>query len=208
MLCGITRVAMAAFLWAGLAGQPEAASVRGSANATVVGVTGTVSSLIELQRALGVLTTSTVTQDAGTSGPVLSQPAPRPQVSGGQAAQVSIGGVPNQTFALSVTDQLVTVTESGELLVTKFSHNAGVSPLIGPDGTALIDVGIEESVGSAEDLDSFETAAGRVFGENLGLIEVTIPTVLGSQTLTIQRPDHFGPNLFGETFFTILVSYN
>ena len=204
MACGMTAVS------------PVQAGSSVSSNATVrivrpAGVIG----VQELSNAQGFLAAPSQSSDPLTQA---AAPAARPRVAppssgGALAAAIAISGVPNQTFSLAITDSLVVVTDQGELVVTSFDHNAGDNPTIGGDGAAQIAIGAKSQGGSPATLQDLATNAGGndPAGEAIidpNIINVTVQTADGPQVLRIQRPDSFGPSIFGEKFFTVLVSYN
>ena len=97
--------------------------------------------LQELSNAQGFLTAP----DSGGADPLTQAASPArrgavapPSSGGALAAAIAISGAPNQSFSLTLTDSLVVVTDTGELVVTNFDHNAGNSPTIGGDGAAQI----------------------------------------------------------------------
>ena len=150
---------------------------------------------------------------AAAASPVQRGPVTPPASGGALAAAIAISGEPNQTFSLTLTDSLVVVTDSGELVVTNFDHNAGSSPTIGGDGAAQIAIGAKSQSGSPANLQQLTTNAGGFgAGESQtadpNLVAVTVQTPEGPQVIQVQRPDSFGPTIFGEKFFTVLVSYN
>jgi len=193
-------------------GTPRAAGATGTASVTIALPAGVVG-LQQLSNANGFLAPPEAAFAAGAA-PLGFSPAAAPPPSGGLAAAVAISGVPNQTFSLTLTDTLVIVTDAGELVVTSFDHNAGASPTIGGDGAARISIGATARPGNAQTLQQLQTQSGGATPEGGpaadgdGIVEVTVQTEDGPQVLRVQRPDNFGPNLFGEKFFTVLVSYN
>lgn len=201
-------LAAAAFL----PGDLRAASASGTASVVITLPAGVVG-LQELSNANGFLAPAEVSI-ADAVAPIGFSPAAAPPPSGGLAAAVSISGVPNQAFSLTLTDTLVIVTETGEVVVTSFDHNAGASPAIGGDGSARISIGASARPGNAQALQQLQTQSGAgapeggAGADGPGIVQVTVQTENGPQVLRVQRPDNFGPNLFGEKFFTVLVSYN
>ena len=190
-------------------------SLSSNATVTVVRPAGVVG-LQELSNAQGFLAppaAASADPQAQAAAPA-PRPSPAPPPSGGAlAAAIAISGVPNQTFSLAVTDSLVVVTDSGELVVTNFEHNAGDNPTIGGDGAAQISIGARSQNGSPAALQELSTNAGGGGGDasefqDPNIIAVTVQTEDGPQILQVQRPDSFGPTIFGEKFFTVLVSYN
>lgn len=171
--------------------------------------------LQELSNAQGFL----APPDAGGADPfaAAASPAPRGPVrrpaNGALAAAIAISGEPNQSFSLTLTDSLVVVTDTGELVVTNFDHDAGNNPTIGRDGAAQISIGARSQNGSPASLQQLTTNAGGLSPEPEGatdpnIVTVTVQTAEGPQEIQIQRPDNFGPTIFGEKFFTVMVSYN
>ncbi len=172
--------------------------------------------LQELSNAQGFLTAP----NSGGADPLAqaASPAQRgavapPSSGGALAAAIAISGAPNQSFSLTLTDSLVVVTDTGELVVTNFDHNAGNSPTIGGDGAAQIAIGAKSQSGSPATLQQLTTNAGGPAPGADGavdpnLVAVTVQTAEGPQIIQIQRPDNFGPTIFGEKFFTVMVSYN
>ena len=172
--------------------------------------------LQELSNAQGFL----AAPDAGGADPLTQAASPArrgpvaPPPSGGAlAAAIAISGAPNQSFSLTLTDSLVVVTDTGELVVTNFDHNAGNSPTIGGDGAAQIAIGARSQSGSPETLQQLTTNAGGTApgadgAADPNIVAVTVQTAEGPQVIQIQRPDNFGPTIFGEKFFTVMVSYN
>lgn len=195
-----------------LPGDLRAASASGTAS-VVISLPAGVVGLQELSNANGFLAPAEVSVSDAVA-PIGFSPAAAPPPSGGLAAAVSISGVPNQAFSLTLTDTLVIVTETGEVVVTSFDHNAGASPAIGGDGSARISIGATARPGNAQALQQLQTQSGAGAPEGGGgtggdgFVQVTVQTENGPQVLRVQRPDNFGPNLFGEKFFTVLVSYN
>lgn len=170
--------------------------------------------LQELSNAQGFL----AAPDAGGADPLTQAASPArrgpvaPPPSGGAlAAAIAISGAPNQSFSLTLTGSLVVVTDTGELVVTNFDHNAGSSPTIGGDGAAQIAIGAKSQSGSPATLQQLTTnAGGPAPGDaaDPNIVAVTVQTAEGPQVIQIQRPDNFGPTIFGEKFFTVMVSYN
>ncbi len=147
------------------------------------------------------------------ASPARRGPVAPPSSGGALAAAIAISGFPNQSFSLTLTDSLVVVTDTGELVVTNFDHNAGSSPTIGGDGAAQIAIGAKSQSGSPATLQQLTTNAGGPAPGADGtadpnLVAVTVLTAEGPQVIQIQRPDNFGPTIFGEKFFTVMVSYN
>lgn len=190
-------------------------SIVSSTSVQIVRPAGVVG-LQELSNAQGFLSPP----DAGGVDPLVQAAAPArraavspPSAGGTLAAAIAISGVPNQTFSLTLTDSLVVVTDTGELVVTNFDHSAGSSPTIGSDGAAQIAIGAKTQGGSPATLQQLTTNAGGP-GEgdaaavDPNLVAVTVQTPEGPQVIQIARPDSFGATIFGEKFFTVLVSYN
>lgn len=149
---------------------------------------------------------------AEAASPTSRGPVRRPS-NGALAAAIAISGVPNQSFSLTLTDSLVVVTDTGELVVTNFEHDAGNNPTIGRDGAAQISIGARSQSGSPASLQQLTTNAGGPGpdadgGLDPSIVAVTVQTAEGPQVIQIQRPDSFGPTIFGEKFFTVMVSYN
>lgn len=190
-----------------------------TANATVqiirpAGVIG----LQELSNAQGFLAAPDAAA-AAAADPLAQAASPAPrgavrQPSGGAlAAAIAISGAPNQSFSLTLTDSLVVVTDTGELVVTNFAHDAGANPTIGSDGAAQIAIGATSQSGSPATLQQLTTNAGGPAPDagaaaDPNIVAVTVQTAEGPQVIQIQRPDNFGPTIFGEKFFTVMVSYN
>ncbi len=65
--------------------------------------------------------------------------------SSNQPAQFSISGVPYQAFSVSLPESVLTETPEGKVVLTRFFHNAGAVPVIGPTGKGAFSV-----VGQAE----------------------------------------------------------
>ena len=196
-------------------GAAQGASVSTSVTVQIIRPAGVVG-LQELNNAQGFLSPPAADadgEDAAAAPTVQTGPITPPASGGALAAAIAISGAPNQTFSLKVTDSLVVVTDSGELVVTNFDHNAGASPTIGANGAAQIAIGAKSQSGSPENLQQLSTQAG---GPGPGadgqsdpnVVAVLVNTDDGPQVIKIQRPDNFGPNIFGEKFFTVLVSYN
>ena len=142
---------------------------------------------------------------------VRTDPLTAPSTGGALAGAIAISGEPNQAFSLTLTDSLVVVTDTGELLVTNFDHNAGANPMIGGDGAAEITIGAKSHAGGPDALQQLSTNAGGPAGEGQtdpNVVSVLVQTQRGSKIVKIRRPDNFGPTIFGEKFFTVLVSYN
>ncbi|PIW25693.1 MAG: hypothetical protein COW30_18950 [Rhodospirillales bacterium CG15_BIG_FIL_POST_REV_8_21_14_020_66_15] len=192
---------------------PSAAgsSVTTSATVEILRPAGVIG-LQELSNAQGFLASPDSAAAAEGGAPLAAGPIAPPPSGGALAAAIAISGAPNQTFSLVVTDTLVVVTETGELVVTSFDHNAGDNPTIGGDGAARIAIGATTQSGSPETLQQLSTNAGGGGADGAAqapsIVAVTVQTAEGPQTVRIQRPDAFGPTIFGEKFFTVLVSYN
>ena len=123
-------------------------------------------------------------------------------------AGLALTGVPG-TAGSAVADSAV----SSRVTVTNFDHNAGSSPTIGGDGAAQIAIGAKSQSGSPANLQQLTTNAGGPApgadgGIDPNIVAVTVQTAEGPQVIQIQRPDNFGPTIFGEKFFTVMVSYN
>jgi hypothetical protein len=216
---GRTALAAAFGLFAAGFLAPQAAagsSVSSGATVTIVQPAGVIG-VQELSNGQGFLAPPATVgegQAAPADAPLVRNTPIAPPPSGGAlAASVAISGAPNQAFSLTITDSLVVVTETGELVVTNFDHNAGTSPMIGSDGAAQIAIGATAQNASPDALQNLATnAGGPPAGDGAGadpnIITVTVQTEDGPQAIQIQRPDNFGPTIFGEKFFTVLVSYN
>tara|TARA_Y100000813_G_scaffold138571_1_gene100455 strand:- start:641 stop:1303 length:663 start_codon:yes stop_codon:yes gene_type:complete len=209
LVCLIVCLHLAGAAWAGSSG----ATVSSSATVQIIRPAGVVG-LQELSNAQGFLTpTEQATDPAVIRGLPLvrSGPVTAPSTGGTLAGAIAISGEPNQAFSLTLTDSLVVVTDTGELLVTNFDHNAGANPMIGGDGAAEIAIGAKSHAGGADALQQLSTNAGTPDGEaqsDPNVVAVLVQTPKGPRIVKIRRPDNFGPTIFGEKFFTVLVSYN
>ena len=202
-----------------LAGGAMAGSkVTANATAQIIRPAGVIG-LQELSNAQGFLAAPDAAAAAAAADPLAQAASPAPrgavrQPSGGAlAAAIAISGAPNQSFSLTLTDSLVVVTDAGELVVTNFAHDAGANPTIGSDGAAQIAIGATSQSGSPANLQQLTTNAGSPAPGADGAVDpnivaVTVQTAEGPQVIQIQRPDNFGPTIFGEKFFTVMVSYN
>jgi hypothetical protein len=211
----LPALAAAVLVQAAFAGAAAAgSSLKANATVQIIRPAGVIG-VQELSNAQGFL----AAPDAGGADPLVqaASPAQRGPVqqpsSGALAAAIAISGAPNQSFSLTLTDSLVVVTDTGELVVTNFDHNAGANPTIGRDGAAQISIGATSQSGSPATLQQLTTNAGGPApgadgGTDPDIVAVTVQTAEGPQVIQIQRPDNFGPTIFGEKFFTVMVSYN
>lgn len=212
--CSAAAAGLALSLAWAAPGAAQGASVSTNATVQILRPAGIIG-LQELNNAPGFLAPPDAAADGedAAAPTVQSGPITPPASGGALAAAIAISGAPNQTFSLNITDSLVVVTDSGELVVTNFDHNAGSSPTIGANGAAQIAIGAKAQSGSSDTLQQLSTqAAGPGPGADgqadSNIVAVVVNTDDGPQVIKIQRPDNFGPNIFGEKFFTVLVSYN
>lgn len=70
-----------------------------------------------------------------------------------QPALFSISGVPDQTFSISVPLPGTATSDQGSIEFVVFEHNAGTTPTIGADGTAVFAVGAQVKINEPSELD-------------------------------------------------------
>jgi hypothetical protein len=90
-------------------------------------------------------------------------PAP---LGGGGPAVVSISGQPNQVLAISLPSDVAAMASGGEVSVTGFSHNGGMTPSINADGSGSFS--ITAKVESPTQGDQNGTQGGAQSGSNQG----------------------------------------
>lgn len=62
-------------------------------------------------------------------------------IDGASSATIVISGAPNQTVGLLIDNNVNFGNGARTISVSSFTHDGGVSPALGPDGTATIDLG-------------------------------------------------------------------
>lgn len=121
-----------------------------------------------------------------------------------QPAMFSISGIPDQTFSISVPQPGSTTSNRGQVEFVSFEHNAGATPTIGSDGTAVFAVGAQVKFTEFIELDL--TAAADQNGENL--ISEDNPNGTPAEKIGMPKVNPFGVQAVSNGFLNILVSYN
>jgi len=121
-----------------------------------------------------------------------------------QPAMFSISGIPDQTFSISVPQPGSATSGRGQVEFVSFEHNAGTTPTIGSDGTAVFAVGAQVKFTEFLDLDI--TAADAQNGENL--ITEDNPNGTPAEKVGMPKVNPFGVQAVSNGFLNILVSYN
>lgn len=110
-----------------------------------------------------------------------------------QPALFSISGIPDQTFSISVPLPGSASSDQGQIDFVAFEHNAGTTPTIGADGTAVFSVGakvkISDAGGDPQTADNANKDAPKA--------DAAMPKV-----------NPFGVQAVSNGFLNILVSYN
>jgi len=160
---------------------------------------------------------------AGTGGSGSgSQPAAGPRfASGGQSARsvlgsgaaVSVSGVPNQTFGISLPGKTEFITGGANIVIDSFLHDAGTTPTTGNDGNAVVNLGAQFG-GGVNNNASTGTPPARnqaTVGNSVGLPTANVnsggastdPAGSGARPLATLRPV-----VTASPFVNITISYN
>lgn len=118
-------------------------------------------------------------------------------------ALFSISGVPDQTFSIIVPQPGAARSGQGNIEFVGFEHNAGLTPTIGADGTAVFAVGAQVKIDEPAELDftTNETADGET------AITPDKPATPAEQ-VGMPKINPFGIQSVANGFLNVLVSYN
>ncbi|HEY9081612.1 DUF4402 domain-containing protein [Magnetovibrio sp.] len=121
-----------------------------------------------------------------------------------QPALFSISGIPDQTFSISVPQPGSATSKQGKVQFVSFEHNAGTTPTIGADGTAVFAVGAQVKFTEFLQLDlTMDTGPG---GEpNISQAD---PNGTPAEKVGMPKVNPFGVQAVSNGFLNILVSYN
>jgi len=125
-----------------------------------------------------------------------------------QPALFSISGIPDQTFSISVPQPGSATSGQGEVEFVSFEHNAGTTPTIGSDGTAVFAVGAQVKFTERLELDL--NAAADPSGATGASTENSADNPDGTPAEKVGMPkvNPFGVQAVSNGFLNILVSYN
>jgi len=121
-----------------------------------------------------------------------------------QPALFSISGIPDQTFSISVPLPGSASSDQGEVEFVSFEHNAGTTPTIGADGTAVFAVGAKVKISEPKELD-FIAGTGP---DGEPTITVDDKTASPAENAGMPKVNPFGVQAVSNGFLNILVSYN
>jgi len=121
-----------------------------------------------------------------------------------QPALFSISGIPDQTFSISVPQPGSATSSQAQVEFVSFEHNAGTTPTIGSDGTAVFAVGAQVKFSEFIELDL--TAATGPNGETP--ISADNPDGTPAEKVGMPKVNPFGVQAVSNGFLNILVSYN
>lgn len=121
-----------------------------------------------------------------------------------QPAMFSISGIPDQTFSISVPQPGSATSGQGQVEFVSFEHNAGTTPTIGSDGTAVFAVGAQVKFTEFIELDL--TAAANQNGDNP--TSADNPNGTPAEKVGMPKVNPFGVQAVSNGFLNILVSYN
>ena len=188
----------------------DAAGTSGLASVEVVASPSALGALSNFQ--IGVQKTTTGSTIINVSPDTLQTASGQPDQNDGlgrmQPALFSISGIPDQTFSISVPQPGSASSGQGQVEFVSFEHNAGTTPTIGSDGTAVFAVGAQ--VKFTEFVGLGLTAAGEPNGEAANAAENhnTTPGATPAEKVGMPKVNPFGVQAVSNGFLNILVSYN
>lgn len=121
-----------------------------------------------------------------------------------QPALFSISGIPDQTFSISVPLPGSSRSQQGQIDFVSFEHNAGTTPTIGADGTAVFAVGAKVKITEPQELD-FTMEVGP---DGEATIAAQDPNASPAEKVGMPKVNPFGIQAVSNGFLNILVSYN
>ncbi len=120
-----------------------------------------------------------------------------------QPAIFSISGIPYQAFSIIIPTASTTVGDGGAIEFMDFRHNAGQTPSIGADGSAVFAVGARIRL--------TDTGLSPASGDSAN-VDSTSPTGNQPEVNPEDKPlpisDPFGLRAIADGFLQVLVSYN
>lgn len=120
-----------------------------------------------------------------------------------QPAVFSISGLASQTFAIVIPASGVLASSGGSVQFSKFTHNAGSTPVIGANGSAVFAVGANVQFTPTLDLET-ASGPGAAFDSAADSGEAKDP----AKKPVLPTPKPFGMLGIQDGFMNVLISYN